>query len=233
MRRLLAVSSLCLLFVPAAVLLQPREAAACSCIPSPGPVEAAQSVDLVFHAKLVSVADAPKGGNFDIPSKAFTFAVIRSFKGDDLSGVEVNVISADNSAACGRGFGKPGEEWLIYARRDDDGTIHDNLCSRSMPIAQASDDIAELEANADRLDDDPPEPEYPEDPGPADPEPDPIPFGDPVDTGDDEDESNTSGEQPEPTAKPGRCTVTEDTPAGGLAGFLTLALGFVALRRRR
>lgn len=230
MRRLLAVSSLCLLFVPAALLLQPREAAACSCMPSPGPVEAAQSVDLVFHAKLVSVADAPKGGNFDMPSKEFTFDVIRSYKGE-LAG-KVKVITADNSAACGRTYGKPGDEWLVYARRDETNSaiLHDNLCSRSMPFAQASDDIAELEANAERLDDAPPEPEYPEDPGPADPEPDPIPFGEPNTTGS---TTNGHGEEPEPTAKPGRCTVTEDTPAGGLAGFLTLALGFVALRRRR
>ena len=225
MRRILAIGSLCLLFVPATLVLQPSEAAACSCIPSPGPVEAAQSVSAVVHAKLISVADAPKASNFDVPSKAYTFEVVRSFKGS-LSG-QVVVLTADNSAACGRDYGDPGGEWLLYARVDENGQVHDNLCSRSMPFDQAGDDVAALEANADKLDDAPPEPEMPEDPGPAGPDPFTPPDANADDGG------NTSSEAPEPTPKPGRCTVTEDTPAGGLAGFLTLAFGFAVLRRRR
>ncbi len=222
MRRLVVASLLSLAFVPAALVLHPREAAACSCMPSPGPIEAAQSSDVVFQAKLLSVADAPKGGQYDIPSKVFTFEVERTFKGQ-LDG-QVRVITADNSAACGRAYGPEGSQWLIYARREDSAQLRDNLCSRTMSLDKAAADIAELEANPDKLDDASPEPEI-EDPGPAEPEPEPIQTGD---VGID-----IENEQPEPTPKPKRCAVTDDTPAGGLAGLLTLGLGLAFVRRRR
>src|SRR5690606_30478573 len=112
--------------------------------------------------------------------------------------------------------------WLIYARDDDGGQLHDNLCSRTRHIAHAAGDIAELEENADALDDEPPKPEPPpEDPGPADPAPEPI------------QPDMNHDEQPEPTPKPRRCTVTDDAPANGLGGLLALGLGLAFLRRRR
>jgi hypothetical protein len=224
MRRLAVVGLLSLGFVSAALVLQPGEAQACSCIASSGPVPAAQDVDVVFTAKLIAVKDAPKQGQFDLAMKIFTFEVTRNFKGQ-LDG-QVNVSTADNSAACGRGYGPVGTEWLIYARIDDSGQIYDNLCSRTRSLEDAAADIAELEANADALDDEP-EPSEPP-PGPAEPEPEPI-LPDVADTGADPDADGA----PKPTAKPQRCAVIEPTPAGNLAGFLTfgLVLGFV--RRRR
>jgi len=217
----MAASLLSLLFVPAALVLQPLEAAACSCLPPPEPVAAAQSVDCVFQGKVLSVVDAPKPDQYGLQNKIFTFEVVRTFKGQ--LDTKVNVVTADNEAACGRNFGVEGTEWLIYARLDDHGQLYDNLCSRSRPMQYADADIAELEEHAHELDDEPPKPEQ-EDPGPADPEPEPI----------QPDMGNADGsEQPEPTPKPDRCTVTDGAPAGGLAGMLTLGLGLAFLRRRR
>lgn len=192
-------------------------------MPPPGPVESAQGVDSVFHGKLLSVVVAPKPDQYGITNKIYTFEVVRTFKGQ--LDPEVNLYTADNDAACGRAFEPIGSEWLLYARRDDAGQLYDNLCSRTMPIAHAAGDIAELEQNADALDDEPPRPEPPGKPGPADPEPEPIEPENP-DMGQD-----TSDEQPEPTPKPSRCTVIDDTPANGLGGLL--ALGFALLWRRR
>jgi MYXO-CTERM domain-containing protein len=220
MRRTLRASVLCLLFVPAALVLQPSEAAACSCLPPPGAVEAAQSVDCVFQGKLVSIADAPKPDKYGLQNKIFTFEVVRTFKGQVDS--KVNVTTADNEAACGRNFGVEGTEWLVYARVDDAGQLYDNLCSRSRTMTHADADVAELEEHAHELDDEPPKPE-PEDPGPADPEPEPI----------QPDIGHADGhEQPEPTPKPDRCNVSDGAPAGGVVGMLGLGLGLVLLRRR-
>jgi hypothetical protein len=218
MRRVLAVSVLCVALFPAALLLAPSEAAACSCIAPPPPVEAAREVDAVFHAKLLSVAPAPTTGPHDLPTNIFTFEVVRTFKGQ--LDAQVNVRSAESSAACGRNYGTPGSEWLIYARIDDKGQLYDNLCSRTREISEAADDIAELEANADSLDEEPePEPE-PTDPGPAEPEPEPV--------------LPVSEEGPEP-AEPGKkgCAIGEGGLGGGLGALLGIGLGLGWIRRRR
>jgi MYXO-CTERM domain-containing protein len=180
---------------------------------TPPPVEAARNADAVFHAKLVSVADVPKPSQHALANKMFTFEVVRTFKGQ--LDRQVNVKTTDNSAACGREYGDPGSEWLIYATIDDQGQTHDNLCSRSKPIEDAAGDIAELEAAAGTLDQ-PNEP--PVEPGPAEPEPEPV-EPEPV-------------EGPEPS-EPGKkgCSMSDTNTAP--LGLLGLSLGLLGLSRRR
>lgn len=218
MRRVLALGTLTLALSSVALLAAPSLAQACSCMPSPGALEAAQASDVVFSAKLVSVADVPADGAHGMPSKLFTFTVTNTYKGQ--LDAEVRVSTADNSAACGRNYGAPGSEWLIYAGTTGEGQLRDNLCSRTMALADASEDIGVLEANADKLDK-PAEPE-PEAPGPAEPEPEPIEPGaeDAVDGG------------PEP-AKPSKkgCATTDEPGPGGLGLILGLGL-LLGLRRR-
>ena len=225
MRRALVVALMSLALVPAAVSLAPSVAAACSCMRAPEPVEAARGVDVVFSAKLVSVEDKPGTGKA-MGHKVFTFDVTETYKGQ--LDAQVRVMTAENSAACGRNYGDAGSEWLIYARTDQEGQLRDNLCSRSMPLADATADIEELVANADSLDQ-PPEPEQPG-PGPADPEPEPI--EPPADDGASEgDPDYEEGPDPLTPSKKG-CAVTNDGFGGaGLFGLacLGLALGF---RRR-
>lgn len=203
---------------PATLLLAERDAAACSCMAPPPPVEAARGVDAVFHGKLISVKDVPKSSQYELATKIFTFEVVRTFKGQ--LDAQVNVQTADNSAACGRDYGDPGSEWLIYARIDDQGQTHDNSCSRSQAIADAADDIAELEANADSLD----QPNEPtSEPGPAEPEPPPVMPGD--------DGGADGGPEPAEPGKKG-CAITE--PADGVPlGLLGLGLGLGLVFRRR
>jgi MYXO-CTERM domain-containing protein len=222
MRRLLAIGLLCSVFVPAAALVHVGEASACSCMPPKGPVEAAQNVNVVFQAKLVAVADAPQPGPYDVPSTLFTFAVIRTFKGQ--LDARVTVLTADNSAACGRSYGEVDSEWLVYARVDDNGQLHDNLCSRTMRFEQAAADVAELEEHADALDDDPPPYEPIDEPGPADPEPEPI---------QPQPKPHGADAEPEPIAKAGRCSVTDGGGSSGALGLLGLFGLSLARRRRR
>jgi MYXO-CTERM domain-containing protein len=218
MRRASTITLLSLALLTAG-LLTARSAQACSCMPPPPPVEAAREADAVFHAKLVSVEDMPKTGQYAIVYKRFTFEVMRTFKGQ--LDAQVRVQTADNEAACGRSYGDPGSEWLIYARIDDQGQTHDSLCSRSKPLADAAADIAELEANAGTLDQ-PNEP--PVEPGPAESEPAPVLPEEPEES-----------EGPAP-AKPGKkgCSVsdTETAPLELGLGLLGM-LGMSRARRRR
>jgi hypothetical protein len=215
MKRLVVASTLSL----AAFMFAPREVHACSCMKTPPALEAARGVDVVFHGKLVSVREVPASGQYGLDTKIFTFDVVRTFKGQ--LDAQVNVETAAESAACGRAYGDPGSEWLIYARVDDQGRTRDGLCSRTMAIDAAAADIAELEANADTLDQ---EPEAPETPGPADPEPEPVLPQD--------DDGGAAADGPEP-AEPGKkgCTITEGEKAGEVAGLLALGCLFLGLRR--
>jgi hypothetical protein len=199
------------LALSSAVLLTSRRAEACSCIPSKDAVTSARDADAVFVGTLVQI-ESPKPVNpHDLPMKVFTFDVERTFKGQ--IDAQVRVQTTDNSAACGRDYGKVGDGWLIFARIDDQGRLNDNLCSRTKPIADADADIAELEANKDTLDQENPQPgaEGETTVGPAEGEPEPIePAGD---TG-----------QPEPT-EPGKkgCAIGDSSPSP-IAGFALLGL---------
>ncbi len=221
MRKTLAVFVAALALMPAALLLVPSEAAACSCMMPKDPVTSARDVDVVFEGKLLGIeSPAPKGPH-DFPTKVFTFEVVRTFKGQ--LDAQVKVVTADNSAACGRDYGKPGDAWLIYARIDDQGQLNDNLCSRTRDMAHAAEDIEQLEANKDSLDEPNPEEPVPTEPGPADPEPTPF-----------EPSSERDVHAPEP-AQPGKkgCSIG-DANEGGVAtlGLLGL-LGLLPWSRRR
>ncbi len=224
MRRSLVVVAALALTLTGVALLAPSVAQACSCMRTKDAVTAARDSTVVFEGKLTAIASPPLASPHDLPMKIFTFERARTFKG--TVDQQVRVHTTDNSAACGRDFGKVGDTWLIYARADDKGELHDNLCSRTMAIADATADIAELEANKATLDQPNPQPERPEpEVEPADPEPAPI---QPVDNG-----------QPEP-AEPNQagktgCSIGEPSadPISALALLGLLALPWSRSRRRR
>ncbi|KIG16133.1 hypothetical protein DB30_05005 [Enhygromyxa salina] len=210
---------LSLALIPAAVVLAPTEAQACSCIRSPGAVESARDADAVFTAKLLAVADGPQPGPHAMQTKIFTFEVQRTFKGQ--LDAKINIETADNSAACGRAYGDPDSEWLIYARIDDKGQARDNLCSRTTALADAAADIEALDANADTLDQ-PNEPPPTTDPGPAEPEPEPI-----------QPEAVDNAPEPAAPSKKGCSVTATDIGGGGLATILGFGLLLSVSRRRR
>jgi hypothetical protein len=57
-----------------------------------------------------------------------------------VNGPAVTVVTADNGAACGYAF-QPGERYLVYAHRSPDGTLEVSLCSRTIPLAKATEDL--------------------------------------------------------------------------------------------
>jgi MYXO-CTERM domain-containing protein len=210
-------------------LLTAREAEACSCMQSKDAVTAARDVSVVFEGKLVVIESPKPKGPHDLPMKIFTFEVVRTFKGQ--LDTQVRVATTENSAACGRDYGKVGDGWLVYARSDDQGQLQDNLCSRTTVIADAAADIAELEANAGTLDQaNPPyEPESEDDDTVAPAEDEPLPIEPPTDDHDDH-------ADPEP-AQPGKkgCSIGDDSPPpiAALALLGLFVLPWSRSRRRR
>lgn len=213
MRSTLGLVAALALITPASLFLTPSMAQACSCMASPDALAAARDSSVVFEGKLVAV-DSPKPTKpSDLPSKIFTFEVTRTFKGQLDS--QVRVVTADNSAACGRDYGKVGDTWLVYARTWDTGEIHDNLCSRTMPIADAAADIEVLLANAGALD------------KPAEPEPELQPESEPEPV-----EPTSEAPPPAEPSKKGCSVGDEPEPFAALALLALLALPWSRSRAR-
>ncbi len=224
------MTALALALTPAALLLAPSAAEACSCMRSTSAVDSARGADVVFKATVVSVEDAPgqaSGGlpaSHDMPQKIFTFAVSETYKGN--LDPEIRLYTATNSAACGRDYGAAGSEWLIYANRSDSGELRDNLCSRSISITetQAAEDILAFEGQDL---DAPPEPAGPrpvDGDAPIDMDPPPLFEG----------EQEPQKVEPEPT-EPSKKGCSVGAGGSGLegAGLLGLALLLPLWRRRR
>lgn len=126
-------------------LLQAREVSACSCQRTSTETAIKESA-AVFSGRVIEVErndETPFGG-----LKA-TFEVAEIWKGIDEP--LVSAVTASNSAACGYPFAK-GEEYLIYAYRDRDGTLRVSLCSHTKPLAEAETDLNALGKSSQRFD---------------------------------------------------------------------------------
>lgn len=75
----------------------------------------------------------------------YTFAVDRVWKGPIQTQVEIRTNSS--GAACGRSY-QMGTRYIVYARRADDGSWTDGLCSRTRTSDGASDDLRVLGAGS-------------------------------------------------------------------------------------
>lgn len=137
------------------------------------------------------------------------FEVLRTFKGE--TGTHIDVLTMSSSASCGRRY-VPGETYLVYAFTAN-GTLADNLCSRTRRSSEASTDFAMLGTGAD------PEPTVEEDGGVTNVEPPRIAPHDP------------------PPVEPGHrgCSASGSAlphDERGLLGVVLFLLGVASLRRR-
>ena len=72
------------------------------------------------------------------------FDQVTAYRG--TQGPTLTAFTADSGASCGYAF-KEGERYLVYAHRSANGTqLEVSGCSRTRPIAEASEDLAFLEA---------------------------------------------------------------------------------------
>lgn len=123
------------------ILALPRPAEACRCRgPGAGPA-ALRRADVAFHGVVVSVAhDLPRAPH---QVTRATFEVRQVFKGDPPRRVEVDL----GDTSCGLRRAAVGEQWVVFARRDDEGHLHTRQCTGTRRLARAG---AELSARAQR-----------------------------------------------------------------------------------
>ena len=131
-RTLLATLVVC------ALVLSPKPVDACSC-GGPGlPCEAAWRTDAVFVGHVVSI-DSSMGG------RLVQMAVIEGFRGFQLS--QVTMVTGSGGSDCGYPF-RMGESYVVYAHRSPTGQLSTSICSRTRPVANATDDLAYLRSLA-------------------------------------------------------------------------------------
>ncbi len=119
------------------VLLAPRVATACRCMPPPAPDKALEQATAVFAGTVQKVL-LPAGQGV----KTVTLNVEQAWKGLQHRKPVVTVTTCANGACCGYGF-QEGEGYLVYAHGEANAfTV--SLCSRTRPLANADDDIAVL-----------------------------------------------------------------------------------------
>lgn len=182
----------------AAVLL-PRAARACSCLPVRPPNEALEQAAAVFEGRTFKHEEVD--GRI-----RYTFEVTRYWKGD--VGRQVEIETAPNSAMCGRSFSE-GMTYLVYAR-EVDGSLRDNMCSRTRTGEQAGEDFEVL--GKAMTPGEPPPAATPTEPPRIDPTPPP----------------DTDAPPATPPGKRG-CAVGQDAPTWAAL----LPAGAMLLRRRR
>ena len=71
----------------------------------------------------------------------FVFEVTRVWKGK--VGPRVEIVTASDSAACGRGYAM-GSTYIVYAYRSRDGGLADGLCTRTRERDHALEDLSAL-----------------------------------------------------------------------------------------
>lgn len=125
-----------------AAAFYPDVAAACSCVPSPVPCGSLKG-STVFVGTVLSRSEASVEGPGPEARAgyAFEFAVGEAIAG--ITDPNVTVQTDTSTAACGYPF-EVGETYLVYANRVSAGRYSASLCSRTRPLADASDDLVLL-----------------------------------------------------------------------------------------
>lgn len=120
----------------------PDTSYACSCVPPDSVTEELERHTAVFSGKVVEMVDENKFSLIQSSADliAVTFEVEQSWKG--INQPEVVVQTERNSASCGYEFNIH-NDYLVYAN-EVDGELRVSLCSRTAPLADASQDIEQL-----------------------------------------------------------------------------------------
>lgn len=119
--------------------LIPAPAYACSCAAPPAALDALAQSSATFSGRGIDI-DSPSGYE---PLRV-RLEVETVWKGPVPSEIEIR--TAQDSAGCGFFFERS-VSYLVYAY-EADGALFTNLCSRSIPLDQAGEDLAALGAGA-------------------------------------------------------------------------------------
>lgn len=110
---------------------------ACSCMNSGPPCQAYWKADVVFSGTAKKGKEIPTSSGWRRNSIPFT--IESTFKGR-IPGNEIEVKTGTGGGDCGYPF-ESGQQYLVYAWSNDDGTLSTSICSRTRPLNEAADDL--------------------------------------------------------------------------------------------
>lgn len=121
----------------------PCDTAFCRCIPPPRDVQAAlDEADAVFAGRVVDVRIVETASGWPGGVHRTTVQVERVWKG--VKEPVVEVLTSMDVRYCGFAF-RPGESYLVFARRLDDGTLMTSICSATVRLREdASGELSDL-----------------------------------------------------------------------------------------
>ncbi len=121
---------------------QTPNAFACSCTP-PSVEGVLSSSDAVFSGKVnkIKYLDDPQQVSPE-PRIIVTFDVSQWWKGQNEKQAVLHTVY--NTSTCNGYRFKENEEYLVYASKQEDGTLGTSVCSRTNVLTQATEDIALL-----------------------------------------------------------------------------------------
>lgn len=126
------VRRLLLVFGVLALVLDPSQARACSCLPPPDPCEAFWEASAVFVGRVTRIFS--DGSSME----TVVLDVEESFRGG--LGARAQITTETSDAACGYPF-RVGERYLVYAGGEPKGRLSTYLCTRTQPLSSASRDL--------------------------------------------------------------------------------------------
>lgn len=125
-------------------MIDPETSYACSCVKEPTVQEEMQNKTAVFSGKVTGIRESRKWFSSSADPIEVTFEVEQVWKGEVRK--KQTIYTAMSSASCGNDF-ITGAEYMVYAHRNSDsGKLETNICSRTRPISQATDDLITLGA---------------------------------------------------------------------------------------
>ena len=116
---------------------------ACSCAITKSATEAFDSASAVFAGKVLSrdiQSSGQPGWNTASPFKV-TLEVSQVWKGPKDS--TIDIFTANLGASCGYTFNE-NQQYLVYAYPREGGTLETGLCSRTKSLANAKEDVTQL-----------------------------------------------------------------------------------------
>jgi len=124
----------------------PSSVNACQCNRTLAPCEEFPQASAVFIGRVIDSAEQRTETDSDGNKRTYDVGIIRFevekvFKGIEYRIVEIH--SGTNGADCGYWFTR-GERYLIYAYGDQPGRLGTNVCARTRPVEQATEDLQYL-----------------------------------------------------------------------------------------
>jgi hypothetical protein len=121
-----------------------REAAACRCLPSGPPCQAAWDADAIFTGTVRAVDHVTEtvGSGVRVVDTIVRFEIQQPIL--NMSEGSVELVN-EGMSTCSYRFNE-GQRYLVYARKREDGRLMAGICSRTRPLAEAAEDLRFLSA---------------------------------------------------------------------------------------